>query len=94
MREAPSTVYLGQRLDRADRHGLAGAHRGLDDIARHLGVDGGEAEIQVVLARDLANDLDRFREVRIAATGAGGADDEWDAVAHRADDGEREVALR
>ena len=76
MWDAASTSAVGQRRHGIHRPHAAGGDRLLHLVARHVRGDHGHAERKPILARDLANDVERLIEVRPGTRRACRADDQ------------------
>ena len=87
-------ILLGQRGNCAQRPHTSRPHRLLHLLARHVRGNRCEAEMQSVLARNLADHGERFREMRRCARRSCGADQQRHVDRARAEQHRLEIAAR
>ena len=69
----PVNVGFRETCNLAQRHDTVSADRFLDFVARHIGQDRSEPEMQAFIACDFAHHFERMCEMRRCARAAGGA---------------------
>jgi len=86
-------IGLAQRCRRRQGACTAIMQVSPDNLSRQFRMDDGKLEMEVLLAGDLAHNVDHPREPRIRSRGAGRADDQRDASLDRAGHHDLGVAL-
>ena len=87
-------ITLGKRRYRAEGAYFLVANRALDQIARHVGGDRSETEMQACGTGDVAHHLQSLVEMRRRARGTGGSKEQRDAEVPRAAQYAGEVVAR